>query len=925
MTAAAAARPGRSRPGRGRAARLAAGQAGLGPALALALVALLTAFVAAAGPRQRAGAEDRALAQVLAGLPASAASISVTSQWQAEPAAAGGITNSRLEHYGLTAFLRHFRAPLAAARGQSWTGAATPARTVLNPAPRAVLRFPPGLDVSWRSGLAAHSRLLAGTMPRTATATRRAVTLQAAATPAVAARFGLTPGSTVNLGPGAPGDPGVLLRITGIIVPRAPAALYWQANPLMLAPELEQQGNEWAGGILVGSSELTALQAAQPGLEFTGTWGIPLDLHGLTTGQLGTVLSQVTGLISGGAAARVAGQLGGLARTLPTTSTALADELTGYLAAAQASEAIESLLLTGLVVAGLLLVLACSALVAGAHEAELALVRARGGATRQVAARMLARTAVITVPAVAAGSLLAAVVTPAGGTAAAARLDVLTLAVTLAGPTAIAAWAHRRTRAQPGRADLAAARSSPRRIVAEVTFLIVAAGSLVALRQRGAATGADIYTDASPVLAAGVAALVVARLYPLAVRPLVAAGSATAGPVGFIGLARAARSRLAAIVPALVLVLSLSLAAFGAMVSHSVAAGQAATAWQQTGADAMIRAPGNNTISAAVMRRIRAVPGVQQVAPALVADPNSVFDATLPARGGPRRVGLVVADPASYAAVARGTPWPGFPPAALGGRLGPPGQPIPVLASAALGPVRAGQVLTLAVGGIRQPVRVAGTIGATPASPAGGPFVLLPSWSVSRFPELPWPQTLLLSGPAISAPALRTAVARQVPGGQLTLRAQVLRQLADSPVQHAAAGLYLLGVVVAILFGAVAIVLALAASARSRGQLVTRLNALGMASRQSRALALTEAGPQLLVGVAGMVLAGYVLAAVTGPALNLTVFTGSALPVPVRAWLPGMLLPAAVVIVVAAIIAAAENVVSGRRALAAELRQEEAR
>jgi putative ABC transport system permease protein len=595
----------------------------------------------------------------------------------------------------------------------------------------------------------------------------------------------------------------------------------------------------------------------------------------------------------------------------------------GYLADARSANAIESLLLTGLVAAGLLLVLACSGRVASAHEAELALVRARGGATSQVAARMLVRAAVISVPAVAAGTLLALAVTPAGETGA-ARFGGLTIAVTLAAPPLVAAWTHRRARAQPGRADLTAARRTPRRAVAEVTFLVVAAGSLAALRQRGVAGGADGYTNASPVLAAGVAALLVARVYPLAVRPLAAASSAGRGPVGFIGLARAARSRLGEMVPALVLVLSLTLAAFGAMISHSIGAAQVAAAWRQVGADAAIQAPGNSTISAAASRRIGAVSGVRAVAPVLAAGPLAYQSALSDARAGPRPISLVMVNPASYAAVAAGTPWPAFPAAALGGRLGPASRPVPALISTALGPARDGAVLRLTVGGIVQPIRVAGTIGATPASPGGGTFVLLPSWAVSRFPALAWPQTLLVRGPAAAAPALRAAAARQVPGGQLRVRARVQRRLADSPVQHAAARLYLSGSVVAVLFGAVAVALALAASARRRRQLITRLSALGMASRQSAALALTEIVPLLLVGVAGMALAGYALAAVTGPALNLTVFTGSLQPVPVRAWPPGMLAPAAVVVVVAALIVTAENVLSARRALAAELRQQEA-
>ncbi len=123
-----------------RGLRVAAGQAGLWPGIALAMIALLTAFVAFAGPRQQAASGNRALARVLADLPSSASTITVTSQWQAGPGKAGGRHHPQREQSALARFLRRFRPPLAAAAGRSWAGGSSSAQIVHNPG-AAVLNY----------------------------------------------------------------------------------------------------------------------------------------------------------------------------------------------------------------------------------------------------------------------------------------------------------------------------------------------------------------------------------------------------------------------------------------------------------------------------------------------------------------------------------------------------------------------------------------------------------------------------------------------------------------------------------------------------------------------------------------------------------------------------------------------------------------
>ncbi|MYZ41268.1 ABC transporter permease, partial [Streptomyces sp. SID4917] len=104
----------------------------------------------------------------------------------------------------------------------------------------------------------------------------------------------------------------------------------------------------------------------------------------------------------------------------------------------------------------------------------------------------------------------------------------------------------RKARAHVGRDDLAAARPSRRRTVAELTLLLLAVASVAALRRRGtsnsSAGAGDLLVSAAPVLVALIAALVLVRLYPLPLRHAARPAARLRGAVGFLALARAGRS-----------------------------------------------------------------------------------------------------------------------------------------------------------------------------------------------------------------------------------------------------------------------------------------------------------------------------------------------------------------------------------------------
>ena len=163
--------------------------------------------------------------------------------------------------------------------------------------------------------------------------------------------------------------------------------------------------------------------------------------------------------------------------------------------------------------------------------------------------------------------------------------------------------------------------------------------------------------------------VVMLRLYPLAVRGLLAVSARGAGATGFVALSRAARSSLTGVLPAFALVLALSLATFAGMVSHGVTRGEVAASWQTTGADVLIQGgPYSPPVTPAAVHAIAAVPGVRQA--------TAVWNTSWVTSYG-QVIAVTAVEPRSYAAVVAGTPFPAFPAAKIG--TGPAGRypPIP--------------------------------------------------------------------------------------------------------------------------------------------------------------------------------------------------------------------------------------------------------
>jgi putative ABC transport system permease protein len=909
------------------------GEAGIWLALALAFVAALTSFIAAAGPREVTGSENGAIQTAINQIAPVDRTIDVSANWVPVAGARSTIMDPGVQTEFADSFAPDIAPPISVAAGSIRAFVSGPLLQLpfIGTPQQMILLKPPTLQLSTDSALQADARLVAGTwptgtsrLPGDSAAARSTLVIEVALTKALASKFGLHPGLLLPLSP-VSGRP-VVLRVTGIIQPKPDALLNAipDAQPIV-SLDGSSSGSWYLIGAFVAQDEMQAMQSLWQGLSSFGDWYYPVQLTHLTGAGLGRLAAAITTVTTATYAADTGRDTGfGFVPPLPKATSQLPGELVSIQQQVSAATAIDELVVAGLFAACLLLMLLCAGLAADRYAPELALMRARGSSTRQVAIRTLARAIWVSGPGVAAGVVLA--MRFGAPTANEWVLPAVNGAFAIGAVPIRCTWRLRRNGAWQAaqRPEAAARRRSPRRVIAEVTVLTLAAAAVVALRLRGVAGGSDQLGIAAPILVAIVASIFIGRLYPIPVRGLLPLAARRRGSVGFLGLTQAGRSGLGAILPALALVLTLTLAAFGVMLTQSVASGQVASTWASTGADALFTAPGNGVIAATAQHAVDAVAGVKHTA--LVAIEANTYQSNniiLTSSGSPVSLGVGIVDPRSYAALSKDTPWPLFPASAIGQR----GGPVPILVSAAAAASQPGLDVgarqTLSAYGTKIPVVVEGIIGDTPAFPTGGPFVIFPQWAVAQMPIVPGPNELLVTGPKLSVPQLRKVGEVHLHGDGLQLRSDLLSAQLKSAAEFAVR-LFALGSWAAAALSAVALFFGLGATAQSRRTLRSRMSAMGMSSRQARALALFDPVALLIVAVVGMLMSAGLLALISRQIIPLSSLTSSSSPVPVSLSLPALALPAAGAVALALIVITAEHVLAARSESSQALRYEEA-
>ena len=683
----------------------------------------------------------------------------------------------------------------------------------------------------YRDPLTSNAQLTAGAYAGTAVP---AGMLAVAATTQTAARFGLHPGSRLSVA--TPSGP-VGLFVTAIVRERTPGSTFWTQDSTAGKPALEQLKATsipfWVGGVFADPGQLVAMQNAFNGPGMVLSWEFPLDPSKVTAATAQGLYNALNRATTTPPA--LTGTLTPSADTLTVTSPLISD-LSLFLSTQAAIQTVLLLLFVSLIVVGAAVILLAARMIVARRDVELTMLRARGGSLRQVAA-LLARAAVLAaVPAAVIGAGLAIVLVPGGAGSSSAGWPLAGIAVlaALAGPPLVAVWRYRRPTpasnparitgggtGRPGRAW--------RRPVAEVTAIAASVAGLVVLRNQGVSAsggggGVDLYLTLTPVLVAIPVVVVMLRLYPLAVRGLLAVSARSAGATGFVALSRAARSSLTGVLPAFALVLALSLATFAGMVSNGITRGEITASWHTTGADVLI-GPGaySPPVSSAAVQAIAAVRGVRHATPVWSTSWVTPF-------GQP--ITVVAVDPASYAAVVADTPYPAFPAAKIGTAPGgstPLGAAVPVLASpsaAAILGTGATQLTTLSAMGPLK-VRVTGTLSSTPAQPGGGAFVVMPLQTLPGPAGQPLPTMVLVTGSAIDAAQLSAVAEKVIPDSILTFRTAVLASLASSPLQHGAGLIIALTIVTAAAFGLFIVILGLALGSAERELTLARLTVMG--------------------------------------------------------------------------------------------------
>lgn len=887
--------------GPGLSARLATGWreiTSVGAAATAAFILMMAGcvFVAVAVPRQDLHMQTRALQQTFSKIPAVEKSVVASADWShldsnpASPDYTLKAADIDTQADALAQGLSGIGVPLAPPSAD-WSGITSAYGPVSGAGPGASSGAQPELEIAYRSALGQHSRLVTGRQPDRSSVTvnpgvplgvpgesaARGGTFEVATTAATAARFGVRVGSRLT----APG--GITLVVTGIIRPAGPGSAFWTLDPVAAGPALGSAGG-WMGAVFVGPAEAGDLQLAFGSPDMKVTWDFPLALAGVTAAGAG----QLTAHLNTAANEDIAGgDVVGTTQLEPGTisvSSGLVPPLNAFGQAQAAVDSVLSLLLVSLAVIGAVIVLLGTYMLAEHRAGEYRVLLARGASPGQLATQALLAGALV-VPAAAAGAVLAIIATPGDNVPLAWWLGGSIVLVALAGPP-LAALRWHRVAERPA-SQAAARRPGARRLVTEAALVAAAAGGLVVLRLQGLSPsgGINLYTGATPVLVAVPAAVAVMRLYPLALRGLLRASSALRGVIGFIAMARAARASPVTVLPAFALVLTLCVAAFGGMVRDAVLRGQVAASWQSTGADAVIDDSASPAgASGPAQQVIGDVPGVQHLA-AVTTLPGSLSSRVA--------VEVIIVNPASYAALVAATPWPRFPAAAVA-RPAEAG-PVPAVASriVAAGFSSGTVQLPRAEGGILK-LRIAATVSGTPALPGQDLFVVLPSWALSR--AVP-PSLLLVTGVHLDQHALAAAVHTELPDATIAFRSAALATLASSPLQQGAGAVFSSGIAAAAGFSVLIVLLSLALQARDRNLALARLAAMGMANGQAARLVVLEALPVILAAVAAGAVCGWALAPLTGPVLDLSVFTGSTASVPVRVSVAALAVPGAGLVV----------------------------
>lgn len=667
----------------------------------------------------------------------------------------------------------------------------------------------------------------------------------------------------------AQGGPRAIIRLVGVYTARDASAADWVADPTLLRTGTEivrgpggLSYTRTTGTLLTDAGGAMQLRTSAVLWRMSTTARFRLDERSFHSGQAGQVRDAVRKLHG----------LPVLQAQDVTVITELDELIATFTAELAAVRALLAVVGAGIVGTAAGLLFLAARLAVDRRRPELRLIRARGASVRRVAGTLGIEGTALILPAVVAGWSVARLVPgrsePTGLTPLLAPLLATVVAVA-AVPVAAAVTSMDRRGYALRRRDVVLLRPGPRRLTAEVTVLGLAVLGVVLVHRRGLALeGIDPYLSTVPVLAGVAAGMVALRLYPWPVRVLGRLTRRRRGATAFLGLARAGRRGTALALPLVVLVLAIALGAFAGAVRAGIDGARRVATTTEVGADFRLTA---TAFPAAVVGAVRAVPGVVAVAAVRrVPSRTLVVDGAEQPESG---VLVLAADPAAYRRILAAHELDGQVPSRFVDPGG--GGAVPVLASPALAE-RLSADTTL--GG--RPIRLAGTTARLPGLDRGrDEFLLAPLAAAGQEADAPI-TILLVNGRTADPGALSRAAVPEVGSpAELTSLAERTRTLATVDFNEAVALAFAVGLVAAVVAGLLAVGLALAIEARTRGQVLSLLRTMGLPARQARVILLIEVTPMMATAVLAGAAVGVALPVLLAPALGLSAFTAG---VPLR-------------------------------------------
>lgn len=557
------------------------------------------------------------------------------------------------------------------------------------------------------------------------------------------------------------------------------------------------------------------------------------------------------------------------------------------------------------------------------RQSTLALTSARGGSAAQVRGAMLLEGLVLGLPAAALGYAAAGLV---NGTSSGWSEWVVAALIGLAPAVLLALTTE--TASRSTRRDLSAKGAGRLRVLVEVVVLGLAGLALWRLFDRGLTgvaqesagageeavavqvdTGVDLLMAATPVLLALGACVITLRLYPIPVHALLATFRRGRGLTNFLGAARAVRDPAGGVIPALAVILGVSVAVLSSVLSSTISSGAEQAAWQSTGADVRLSGP---TWSEDDVAAVREVEGVREAG--TVGSAAQSFDLTgeVTARG----LTVYVLD-STVADVWSDTPLADVPDALFAG-----GSTTPVVSGG-------GFTADSGTGTLegRGTVEVVGHVDGLPGVRTRGDFIAVErtAWEAAGG-SMPSGDVLLVAAQdPDQGEALVTALGETIPNALAETPQDRLSTFQESPATGRMLWFFVAAVVATTALTVLAVLFVQLMGASARTSLFTVLRTLGLRQRQARALTAWELGP--LVTMAGLVGAalGVLVPWLLLRAIDLTGLTGgNSQPALSLDWLVlGPVLLGILVVVALAIAVSAAS--AGRVDLVNQLRKGEER